>query len=109
MPKFAANLSMLYTENPFLQRFEAAAKDGFRAVEYLFPYEWPAEEIAQCLYENGLQQVLFNLPPGDWSAGERGLACLPARAYTQGNPAKLFSWNSGSRSRLFKPMVHTCH
>lgn len=79
MPRFAANLSMLFTEVPFLERFERAAASGFRAVEYLFPYEWPAEELAQRLQANGLTQVLFNLPPGDWQAGERGIACLPDR------------------------------
>ncbi len=79
MPKFAANLSFLYNELPFLDRFEAAAKDGFRAVEYLFPYEWPAEEIVRRLKDNGLQQVLFNAPPGDWDKGDRGIACLPGR------------------------------
>lgn len=79
MPRFAANLSMLYNEHPFLDRFEAAAQDGFKAVEYLFPYAYPAPELAQRLHDNGLQQVLFNAPPGDWDAGERGIACLPGR------------------------------
>jgi 2-dehydrotetronate isomerase len=79
MPKFAANLSMLYTEHAFLDRFAAAARDGFKAVEYLFPYEHPAAEIAARLKDNRLQQVLFNAPPGDWAAGERGTACLPGR------------------------------
>ena len=79
MPKFAANLSFLYNELPFLDRFEAAAKDGFKAVEYLFPYEWPEAELAARLRDNGLQQVLFNAPPGDWDGGERGIACLPGR------------------------------
>jgi hydroxypyruvate isomerase len=79
MPKFAANLSFLYNELPFLDRFEAAAKDGFKAVEYLFPYEWSAAEIASRLKAHGLQQVLFNAPPGDWDAGERGIAILPGR------------------------------
>ncbi len=79
MPKFAANLSMLYTEHPFLDRFAAAARDGFKAVEYLFPYEHPAAELAALLQAHGLQQVLFNAPPGDWAAGERGTACLPGR------------------------------
>jgi 2-dehydrotetronate isomerase len=79
MPRFAANLSMLYPELDFLDRFEAAARDGFRAVEYLFPYAWPATELAARLKANGLQQVLFNAPPGNWDAGERGLACLPGR------------------------------
>jgi len=79
MPRFAANLSLLYTEHAFLDRFAAAAADGFQAVEYLFPYAFPAAEIAQRLQAHGLQQVLFNAPPGDWDAGERGLACLPGR------------------------------
>lgn len=79
MPRFAANLSMLYPEHAFLDRFEAAARDGFEAVEYLFPYEHDARELAARLRAHGLQQVLFNAPPGDWNAGERGLACLPGR------------------------------
>lgn len=79
MPRFAANLSMLYPELDFLARFEAAARDGFQAVEYLFPYAYPAQEIAALLKANRLQQVLFNAPPGDWDGGERGLACLPGR------------------------------
>ncbi len=79
MPRFAANLSLLYTEFDFLDRFEAAAKDGFKAVEFLFPYAFDVREIAARLKANDLQQVLFNAPPGDWDAGERGLACLPAR------------------------------
>lgn len=79
MPRFAANLSMLYNEHAFLDRFAAAAADGFRGVEYLFPYDFAAADIAQRLQDHGLQQVLFNAPPGDWAAGERGLACLPGR------------------------------
>jgi len=79
MPQFAANLSMLYPELDFLDRFEAAARDGFRAVEYLFPYAYEARELRSRLEANGLQQVLFNGPPGDWDGGERGLACLPGR------------------------------
>jgi hydroxypyruvate isomerase len=79
MPRFAANLSMMYTEVPFLERFEAAARDGFDAVEYLFPYEHTPDEIASRLTANGLTQALFNLPPGDWAAGERGMACIPGR------------------------------
>ena len=79
MPRFAANLSMLYNEHGFLDRFAAAAKDGFQAVEYLFPYAFEASELAQRLADHGLQQVLFNAPPGNWDAGERGLACLPGR------------------------------
>lgn len=79
MPRFAANLSMLYNEYPFLDRFAAAAADDFQGVEFLFPYEHAATELATRLQDNGLQQVLFNAPPGDWNAGERGLACLPGR------------------------------
>ncbi len=79
MPRFAANLSMLFTDVPFLERFSRARNAGFTAVEYLFPYEWPAEELAVQLRANGLEQVLFNLPPGDWDVGERGIACLPER------------------------------
>jgi len=79
MPRFAANLSMLYNEHAFLDRFAAAAADGFSAVEFLFPYAFEAETLRERLRDHGLQQVLFNAPPGDWDAGERGLACLPER------------------------------
>ena len=79
MPKFAANLTMLFTEGPFLDRFERAAQAGFKAVEFLFPYAYPVEEIRQRLDANGLQLVLHNLPAGDWDAGERGIACHPDR------------------------------
>lgn len=79
MPKFAANLSWLYTELPFFERFEAAARDGFRGVEFLFPYEHSAVEIRSALLANGLEQVLFNAPPGESRVGERGLASLPDR------------------------------
>ena len=79
MPKFAANLSMMYTEHAFLDRFKAAADDGFDAVEFLFPYEHVAAEIASRLAYHGLKQVLFNAPPGDFAAGERGIACLAER------------------------------
>jgi hydroxypyruvate isomerase len=79
MPQFAANLSMLYPEFEFLDRFQDAAKDRFKAVENLFPYAVESREIAARLKANGLQQVLFNAPPGDWEGGERGLACLPGR------------------------------
>ncbi|MGB7503620.1 MAG: 2-oxo-tetronate isomerase [Azonexus sp.] len=77
MPKFAANLSFLFAEVPFPERFARAAVAGFTGVEYLFPYEYPASDIAHWLRANDLEQVLFNLAPGDWAAGERGLACLP--------------------------------
>ncbi|WP_256077603.1 2-oxo-tetronate isomerase [Massilia sp. YIM B04103] len=79
MPKLAANLSMLFTELPFLERFAAAQAAGFTAVEFLFPYAFEAEEIALRLRRHQLQLVLHNLPPGDWAAGERGLACDPRR------------------------------
>ena len=79
MPRFAANLSMMFTELPFLERFDAAAKAGFEAVEFLFPYDHPAAEIRARLDAAGLRQVLFNAPPGDWAAGERGTAGLPGR------------------------------
>ncbi|MCK7596095.1 hydroxypyruvate isomerase [Microbulbifer sp. CAU 1566] len=79
MPKFTANLSMLFTEVDFLDRFKAAADAGFKGVEYLFPYDYSAQEIKQRLDENGLTQVLHNLPAGDWAAGERGIACHPDR------------------------------
>ena len=79
MPRFAANLSMLYPECNFLDRFAAAAADGFEAVEYLFPYDYAPALLADMLRAHGLVQVLFNAPPGDWAAGERGLACLPGR------------------------------
>ncbi|MGM0913507.1 MAG: hydroxypyruvate isomerase [Pseudomonadota bacterium] len=79
MPKFAANLSMLFTEVDFLDRFQAAAEAGFKGVEYLFPYDFEAAEIKRRLDDNGLAQVLFNLPAGDWAAGERGIACHPDR------------------------------
>ena len=80
MPRFAANLTMLFTEVPFLERFDLAAKAGFEAVEFLFPYAWSAEEIKRRLDDNGLKLVLHNLPAGDWEAGERGIACHPDRA-----------------------------
>lgn len=79
MPRFAANLSLLYNEHDFLDRFAAAADDGFDAVEFLFPYAHTPQELAQRLRDHGLQQVLFNAPPGHWDAGERGLASLPGR------------------------------
>ena len=79
MPKFAANLTMLFTELPFMERFQAARAAGFEAVEYLFPYAFDKHELAAALAANGLQQVLHNLPAGNWDAGERGIACHPAR------------------------------
>ncbi len=79
MPKFAANLTLLYNELDFLDRFEAAAKAGFEGVEYLFPYDFDKKELAERLSRHGLQQVLHNMPPGNWAAGERGIAIFPDR------------------------------
>jgi hydroxypyruvate isomerase len=79
MPKFAANLTMLFNELEFTERFEAAAKAGFRGVEYLFPYAYPKDLLAEHLGRHGLVQVLHNLPAGDWGKGERGIAVLPDR------------------------------
>ena len=79
MTKLAANLTMLYTEVDFLDRFEAAAKSGFKGVEYLFPYAYPKEQLAERLERHRLTQVLHNLPAGDWAKGERGIACHPDR------------------------------
>jgi hydroxypyruvate isomerase len=79
MPKFSANLSMLFNEHDFLDRFAAAAEAGFAAVEYVSPYEHPPHRIAALLAANTLAQALFNLPAGKWEAGERGIACLPGR------------------------------
>ena len=79
MPRLAANLSMMFNEMPFLERFDAAAKAGFEAVEFLFPYEYPAAALRGRLADAGLAQALFNAPPGDWAKGERGIASLPGR------------------------------
>lgn len=79
MPRFAANLTMLFTELPFLERFAAAADAGFEAVEFQFPYAFGRRQLGERLRRAGLEQVLFNLPPGDWEAGERGLAALSGR------------------------------
>ena len=79
MPRFSANLSMLFGEHDFLDRFDAAARAGFRAVEYVGPYDHAPEVVAARLKKNGLEQALFNLPAGDWAAGERGIAVLPDR------------------------------
>ncbi|BAL26962.1 2-oxo-tetronate isomerase [Azoarcus sp. KH32C] len=79
MPRFAANLTMMFTEVPFPERFARAAKAGFKGVEFLFPYDHAPAEVAVWLRENGLANALFNLPPGDWAAGERGIAALPGR------------------------------
>ena len=90
MPRFAANLSMMFQEHAFLDRFAAARAAGFEAVEFLFPYAFPPEDVAGKLKENGLTQALFNLPPGDWDKGERGFACAP-----------------GPRGRARRPAVET--
>ncbi len=79
MPKFSANLTMLFNEVDFIDRFERAAKAGFKGVEYLFPYGWTKEQLVDELGKHHLKQVLHNLPAGDWQAGERGIACLPGR------------------------------
>ena len=79
MPKFSANLSMLFQEHDFLDRFDAAAAAGFKGVEYLGPYDHTPEDVAARLRKNGLSQVLFNLPSGNWAGGERGIAVLPDR------------------------------
>ena len=79
MPRFAANLTMMFNEVDFLDRIEAASRAGFRAVEYLFPYDYRQEELAERLHRYGLVQALHNLPAGDWEAGERGIACDPSR------------------------------
>lgn len=79
MLKFAANISMMYNEFQFMDRFAAAEKDGFKAIEFLFPYEYPAHEIANKLQEHKLKQVLFNSMPGDLALGEKGIACIPGR------------------------------
>jgi hydroxypyruvate isomerase len=79
MPRFAANLTMLFGEKPFLDRFAAAKAAGFSGVEYLFPYDYDKADLREQLDEHGLIQVLHNLPAGDWAAGERGIAILPAR------------------------------
>jgi len=79
VPRFAANLSFLFGEHPFLDRFAAAAEAGFTAVEYMFPYEHPAADVRARLEDAGLEQALFNLPAGDWAGGDRGLAADPAR------------------------------
>ena len=79
MPRFAANLSMMFQDIGFLDRFDAAARAGFKGVEFLFPYDHPPEAIAERLERNRLSLALFNTVPGDWNGGERGLAALPGR------------------------------
>ena len=79
MPRFAANLTMMFTELPFTERFAAAARAGFAAVEFLFPYDYPVADVTSWLNDAGLKSALFNMPPGDWAAGERGIASIPGR------------------------------
>ena len=79
MPKFSANLTMMFNEVDFLDRFSRASKAGFKAVECMFPYDWPKDQLADALKQNGLKQVLHNLPAGDWAKGDRGIACHPDR------------------------------
>jgi hydroxypyruvate isomerase len=79
MPRFSANLSFLFLDRPFLDRFAAAAACGFKGVEFHFPYDFPADEVADAAQQAGVEVVLFNFPAGNWAAGERGIACLPER------------------------------
>lgn len=79
MPKLAANITMMFNELPFLERIQASAQSGFKAVEFLFPYDFEAQDIAAELKRHAVKNVLFNMPPGDWEAGERGIAALPGR------------------------------
>nr|MBP9118902.1 TIM barrel protein [Methyloversatilis sp.] len=79
MPRFCANLSLLFTEHPFVERCAAASRAGFTGVECHFPYSTPVADLAEAVHGHNLEQVLFNLPPGDWAGGERGIACLPDR------------------------------
>lgn len=104
MPRFAANLSLMYTEHAFLDRFEAAAADGFDSVEFLFPYAWDPAEVVQRLQRHGLRQVLFNAPPGDWDGGERGIAALPGREqeFRDGFTGQVLPWARALRC----PRVH---
>ena len=81
MPKFNANLSMMFNEVDFMERFAAAAKAGFKGVEFLFPYAYDKNQLADArAQEQACEVILFNMPPGDWNAGDRGLACDPARS-----------------------------
>lgn len=110
MLKFAANLSFLFNELPFLDRFEAAAEAGFKGVEYLFPYEHEPAELAARLRNNGLTQALFNLPPGDWERGERGLAGLPGReADFEAAVAKALTYADATGCRLLHAMPGLRH
>jgi hydroxypyruvate isomerase len=103
MPQFAANLTMMFADAPFGDRFARAAQAGFKGVEFLFPYEHAPEDIAGWLEETKLTNVLFNLPPGDWGAGERGLASLPGReAEFRASVARAL----GYARRLGTPRLH---
>jgi hydroxypyruvate isomerase len=104
MPSFAANLSLMYGEHAFLDRFAATRADGFEAVEFLFPYAFEPAELARRLAGNGLRQVLFNAPPGDWEGGERGLAALPGRGaeFRRGFEQQALPWAQALRC----PRVH---
>eukprot|EP01037_Dinobryon_pediforme_P015225 gene15225-15371_t len=103
MPNFAANLTLMFNEWDFPDRFKAAADQGFRAVEFLFPYAYPPEQIGGWLQANGLKQALFNLPPGDWTAGERGLAALPERrAEFRGSVTQALDYASATQT----PCLH---
>ena len=97
MPKFAANLSMMFNEVGFLDRFDGAARAGFRGVEYLFPYDYDKDDLAERLHWYELTQVLHNLPAGDWDAGERGIACDPRPG--RGVPGRGGQRPSSSRRR----------
>jgi 2-dehydrotetronate isomerase len=103
MPKFAANLSFLFTELPFLDRFEAAAKVGFKAVEYLSPFDYPAEDLRAALKSNGLTQALFNMAHGDATKGERGMSAIPGRdaEFEQATAAALKYARSLGCTRIF--------
>jgi 2-dehydrotetronate isomerase len=104
MPRFAANLSMMFTDVPFADRFAAAARAGFKGVEFLFPYELKPADVAARLRDNGLENALFNLPPGDFAAGERGIASLPGReAEFRGSVAKALDYAQA----LNTPTLHT--
>lgn len=103
MLRFAANLTTMFTERPFLERFAAARQAGFSEVEFLFPYDWPVESVLRALRDNGLNPVLFNLPAGDWDAGERGLAALPGREQAFRDSVELAA---GWARSLGCPLVH---
>ena len=106
MPKFNANLSMMFTEVDFLERFGAAARAGFRGVEFLFPYEHPAASIKEQLDKHKLSMVLFNMPPGDWASGERGMACDPARvSQFQDNVGKAVEYARALECRMLHCMA----